>query len=148
MLAAHLREHPTWFEEFDLLLGVPAFVGPGSRRRWDPLGSVLGRLAVLLPAGLWEVDPVAVVKRFETPAMTGRSRADRRRIAEGPLRRSLALAGRSCVAGARVLVVDDVLTGGSTMQEMGRLLRSAGAVEVAGLVLARPGWGGVPGGAG
>jgi predicted amidophosphoribosyltransferase len=44
------------------------------------------------------------------------------------------------VAGARVLVLDDVLTDGSTLREVARVLRRAGAREVAGLILARPAW--------
>jgi predicted amidophosphoribosyltransferase len=44
------------------------------------------------------------------------------------------------VAGARILVLDDVLTEGSTLREVARALRHAGAREVAGLVLARPAW--------
>lgn len=39
--------------------------------------------------------------------------------------------------GARVLVVDDILTTGATLGEIGRVLRSAGAAAVAGAVLAR-----------
>ena len=43
-------------------------------------------------------------------------------------------------ASARILVIDDVLTEGSTLREVARALRGAGAREVAGLVLARPAW--------
>ncbi len=38
------------------------------------------------------------------------------------------------------MVVDDVFTEGSSLQEVARLLRHAGAEEVAGLVLGRPEW--------
>ena len=66
--------------------------------------------------------------------------AQRQAIACGPLRRALCVAAPGAVAGARVLVLDDVLTDGSTLREVGRVLRRAGAREVAGLILARPAW--------
>jgi ComF family protein len=41
------------------------------------------------------------------------------------------------LTGMRVAVVDDVLTTGATLNELARVLRKAGAVEVAGWVVAR-----------
>jgi predicted amidophosphoribosyltransferase len=40
-------------------------------------------------------------------------------------------------AGERIAVVDDVLTTGATLNELARVLRKAGAVSVAGWVVAR-----------
>lgn len=138
MVASYLDRHPTWFEEFDVLTAVPAYRGPSARRPWDPLGGLLERLGGQL--GGWNVAPDLVAKRAESPAMTGRSWADRQAIARGPLRRALSVPDRSAVDGAQVLVLDDVFTEGSTLREVGRVLRRAGATDVAGLVLARPAW--------
>ncbi len=42
LFADHLRTHATWFEEFDLLVPVPAYTGPRARRDWDPVGEIAG----------------------------------------------------------------------------------------------------------
>jgi predicted amidophosphoribosyltransferase len=139
LLSDHLRNHATWFEEFDLVVPVPAYMGPGARRNWDPVGAIATRLRSLT-APLWEIATAAVAKRVETPAMQGRSWSGRQEIATGPLRRSLVVPAPRGVAGARILVLDDVLTEGGTLREVAYVLRRAGAREVAGLVLARPVW--------
>ena len=139
VVARFVNEHAVWFEEFDVLTAVPAYLGPGARRTWDPVGGVLRRLADRLEPG-WAVEPGLVVKTAETPGMTGRSWAERQCIARGPLRRSLSVPDPPAVAGAQVLVLDDVLTEGSTLREVALALRRAGASDVAGLVIGRPAW--------
>ena len=138
-VARFLEDRAAWFEEFDVLTSVPAYTGPGARRPWDAVGAVLVEAASRLGRS-WEVDTGLLTKDRETPGMTGRRWADRQTIARGPLRRSLSLTPGIDVAGASVLVFDDVLTEGSTLAEVARILRRAGATDVAGLVLARPAW--------
>jgi predicted amidophosphoribosyltransferase len=141
VLAGYVASRPTWFEEFDLLAAVPAYRGPGSRRAWDPVGEILA--AVAADPGRWvgwEIAPQAVVKTVETPPMRGRSWPERQVVAQGPLRAALQVPDPPQVAGARVLVLDDVMAEGGTMREVARALRLAGAAEAAGLVLARPPW--------
>jgi predicted amidophosphoribosyltransferase len=41
------------------------------------------------------------------------------------------------VKGCRVLLLDDVLTTGSTVDECGRVLKAAGAIDVAVIAVAR-----------
>ncbi len=135
----YLRTHATWFEEFDLVVPVPAYTGPGARRNWDPVGAIAARLNGLV-GPLWEIAAGAVAKLVETPAMQGHRWTDRQDIAAGPLRRSLIVPAPHRVAEARILLLDDVLTEGGTLREVARVLRRAGAREVAGLVLARPAW--------
>ena len=139
LFADHLYGHSTWFEEFDLLVPTPSFLGPAARRPWDPVGEIAIRLRPLVEP-LWELGFGVVSKKCETPPMQGRPVSDRQVIAAGPLRRSLHVARPQQVAGARILVLDDVLTVGSTLREVARVLRRSGAREVAGLVLARPVW--------
>jgi predicted amidophosphoribosyltransferase len=138
-IAGHLRSHETWFEEFDLIAGVPSYTGPESRRGWDPVGGILAELGpIVQPA--WRIATGLIVKTTETRPMQGLSGSRRRGHAEGPLRRSLSVPQPSLAAGARVLLFDDVMTEGSTLREAARALRGAGASEVAGLVLARLPW--------
>jgi predicted amidophosphoribosyltransferase len=143
-LAGFLMDHEGWFEEFDVLTSAPAFVGAGARRSWDHVASIVADAAPLLRP-FWSVEPRLVVKRFETPALTGRSVGGRRSVARGPLRRSLAMGEGAAVSGSRVLVLDDVMTEGSTLRETARLLRMSGASSVAAVVLGRPAWGGPAG---
>jgi len=137
MVAGFLSAHATWFEEFDLITAVPTYLGPGADRDWDPVGQILAQIQ-LLTDPMWSVCPQIVAKTFETPRMQGRPLPKRRQIAAGALRRSLRVVSPGQVAGARILVFDDVMTEGSTLSEVARVLRAAGAAEVAGLVLSRP----------
>lgn len=139
LVAGWLRANPTWVEEFDLLVPVPAYLGPGARRQWDPVGTLAAAAAAAL-GPRWELAAGAVTKTAETPAMTGRSATQRSSIAEGPLRAALAVPDPAAIRDARVLVLDDVITDGATLREVARVLRAAGAAEVAGLALTRPAW--------
>lgn len=139
LIGAYLDTNATWFEEFDVLAAVPTYSGPGARRKWDPLRRILEELRALV-GGAWEVEPDLVVKVAETPPMQGLDWASRQTLAARWLRNALVVPRPRAVAGATVLVLDDVMTEGSTLREVARALRSAGAAEVAGLVLARPPW--------
>ena len=44
VVARYLHANFTWFEEFDVITGVPSYTGPGARRAWDPVGEILDRL--------------------------------------------------------------------------------------------------------
>jgi predicted amidophosphoribosyltransferase len=141
LLVGFLDDHMPWFDDYDLLVPVPAYVGPGARRRWDPLRRVLS-VADGLAGRRWPIDFDAVEKTAETPAMAGLSLGRRRACAEGELRQALRIPEPGRVAGARLLVVDDVFTEGSTLREVARAMQRAGALEVAGLTLARQPWSG------
>jgi ComF family protein len=86
--------------------------------------------------------PVAVdwlVRRRRTPSQGRLGAGARSRNVRGAfaLRR-----GRS-VAGKRVVIVDDVMTSGATLEECARILRRAGAKSIGALTLARAlRWGG------
>lgn len=141
LCAAHLDAHAGWVEDFELITAVPCFTGPAARRSWDPVGGILAELGQLAPLG-WRVEPGVVVKRAETPQLSRSGRSVRVAQAGRSLRAALSVPDPGRVAGQRVLVLDDVLTEGSTMREVASALRRAGATEVAGLVVARTPWAG------
>ena len=135
MLHQLLLRHATWFEEYALLCPVPSFVGPGARRRWGHVELMCAEVSAR-SAGEWPVEHL-VRKIAETEPMSATTQPERLRIAGESLSRSLVLAPGACAEGRRILVVDDVCASGQTLLTMARLLRRAGAEEVAGLVLAR-----------
>jgi predicted amidophosphoribosyltransferase len=139
MVAAHITAHPEWFEEFSVITAVPAYTGPGARREWDPVGAILAELPDRLGSG-WAVEPGLVAKTAETPGMAGLGWSGRQAVAQGPLRRALRPGRPARLGGVQVLLLDDVLTEGSTLREVAGVLRRQGASDVAALVLARPLW--------
>ncbi len=141
LVAAYLDVHAGWLEDFEVLTAVPSYTGPGARRRWDPVGSILAEVAASAPPG-WAFEPGVLAKSVETPALSGAALSDRVRRARTAWPEALGVVAPERVAGRRVLVLDDVLTEGSTLREVAVALRRAGASEVAGLVLARTPWSG------
>lgn len=93
--------------------------------RW--LAAAAGREAALAP------DLLRRIRR--TPSQEGRSRAARIANMEGAFAVRAGWAAR--VAGARVLLVDDVITTGATLSACAEALRAAGAARVDALALAR-----------
>ncbi|MDE3204228.1 MAG: ComF family protein [Acidobacteriota bacterium] len=142
MVLSYLEQHAAWFEEVSVITAVPAYTGPGARRGWDHMGALLAEMATASP-GWWPVEAGLVVKTRDSPPMAGRSWSERQTLASGPLRRALR-GGAAPLAGTQVLLIDDVMAEGSTLNEVARALRRSGASDVTGLVLARAGWSPVP----
>ena len=81
------------------------------------------------------VPVIAALRRTRaTPTQTGLPAARRHRNVRDAF--ALTRAGRR-LAGARVLVVDDVSTTGATLEACARVLKEAGVVEVRALTAAR-----------
>lgn len=76
----------------------------------------------------------AIEKYKDNKPQTGVSSRDRRENVKGVYRPI----DRKSVKGKRVLLVDDILTTGSTASEVARVLKYCGATEVAVLVFASP----------
>ncbi|HXF45088.1 MAG TPA: ComF family protein [Burkholderiaceae bacterium] len=73
----------------------------------------------------------ALTRVKHAPPQEALGLAERRRNVRG------AFAASDAVAGRRVIVVDDVMTSGATLDEIARVLKAAGAARVTNLVVAR-----------
>jgi predicted amidophosphoribosyltransferase len=107
------------------LVAVPPSPSGRRRRGWDPVTALARAAGVSASAGVLVVRPgraSSSQKRLD--------REQRARAREGSLRCRVDLTGR------RVVVLDDVLTTGSTVQEARKALEEAGAEVVAAVCLA------------
>ncbi len=116
----------------DLVAPVPLHPGRLWRRRYNQSALLAGRLA---GTGAGLVVPDLLRRRRATPPMRGLNPRERRRNLAGAFDIDPRQAER--VEGRRVLLIDDVLTTGATLEACARVLRRAGAVRVEALTLAR-----------
>jgi ComF family protein len=116
----------------DLVAPVPLHRWRLWRRRFNQSAMLAWTLA---HQSRVEAVPDLLLRRRATRTQRGLSRPERRRNVAGAFALRAAHAGR--VKGARVLLVDDVLTTGATVEEAARVLRRAGARRVDVLTFAR-----------
>lgn len=114
----------------DVIVPVPAHWTTRWRRIAHPAGSIAERVGELLKA---PVDLHILRKPRRTPAQASLSPTERREN----LRDAFRLARGVRLHGARVLLVDDVLTTGTTADRVARVLRTGGATSVHVAVIAR-----------
>ena len=135
ILVGFLEAHRDDLARYDLITTGAIYVGPRAQRLWDYLRLVVDAAAREGPD--WPFAPGLIAKSQPTGRFLGIDPEARRRIAEGELRAALSVPEPDRVAGRRILVFDDVYSEGFSLREMARVLLGAGAVEVAGIVLAR-----------
>lgn len=129
LFARLMLENPPLPAEHDVISPVPLHP---ARLRWRGFNQALLIARLLAPAWAAPVDPFLVRRVRDTPQQVGLADAARRRNLRGAFR-----ARPDGVRGRRVLLVDDVLTTGATVDECARVLHEAGAALVDVLVLAR-----------
>lgn len=116
----------------EVMVPVPLHRGRLWRRRFNQaaeIAAVAGRVAGVA------VDPFLLERTRATAHQVGLDAGARAANVRGAFR--VAEGRRAAVAGRRVVLVDDVLTSGSTVGEATRALRRAGAANVDVLVFAR-----------
>lgn len=118
-------------DPFDLVTWVPV-----SRRRLRERGFDQCRLLAVQVAKVYGMRPVRTLKKWkDVPSLASSeaSPAMRRKLVAGVYR----VISPETVAGKRILLVDDIITTGSTLEEAAGTLRAAGAAEVCCMTAAR-----------
>jgi ComF family protein len=113
----------------DTLVPVPLHRRQSTKRQYNQAEVLAGNLG--RAAGL-PVFPKILARTRETRPQFALNKQER---AEN-IRNAFQVKDRTRLPGARVLVIDDICTTGSTINECARVLKQAGAAEVHGLVLA------------
>ena len=116
--------------EADLLVPVPLHWTRLFARRYNQ-AAVLA--LALSKAGGPPVLADALIRRRRTPSQGMKNAVARRRNVAG----AFALHRKDAVKGKRIVLIDDVLTTGATVEECARVLKRGGAAKVEVLTLAR-----------
>ncbi|MCX6645654.1 MAG: ComF family protein [bacterium] len=121
---------PDWWEKIDYIVPAPHHPSTVRNRGFNPpeeiAGIIASRFAIpFLPRILFKI-------RMTAPQV--RLKGDER---FANLHESMHVFDKSMLEGKRVLIIDDVMTTGATMNECARAILCGGAEKVYGLVLAR-----------
>ena len=119
-------------DQADAIAPVPLHRGRLLRRRYNQAAEIARPLSRLTGVPYL---PHALVRHRATESQAGKSGSGRRRTVAAAFQVPAARAGR--VAGKRVLLIDDVLTTGATLEGCARALKAAGAARVDVAVVAR-----------
>ncbi len=131
--AAHMRRAGRAFlPEADALIPVPLHYSRRIKRRYNQsalLGRSLARISVP------DFNPDSLVRERATQTQGGKSASGRRRNVQGAF--AIREGHKNRLAGAHIVLIDDVMTTGATLESCARTLKRAGAKRVDALVLAR-----------
>ena len=130
VLGAFLAEHCPLPDEYDVIVPVPLDL---ARLRWRGFNQAAALAGVLAKRRGRPLRRMALSRCRATPPQVGLGEEERRRNIAG----AFAVHDRAAVRGRTILLVDDVMTTGATVDECARTLRRAGARLVDVAVLAR-----------
>jgi len=133
MFASHMRRAGRLcLDGADFLVPVPLHYKRRIKRRYNQ-SALLARALAKISAPIF--DPDILERTRSTPSQGGRSASGRRRNVQGAFRvRDTAL---DRLQGSKVVLIDDVMTTGATLESCARTLKRAGAKQVTALTLAR-----------
>ncbi len=118
--------------DLDAVAPVPLHRWRLMSRRFNQAAEIARPLARMTGLAYW---PDALVRRRATESQAGKSGAGRKRNVAGVFEASPSWRRR--IEGRSVLLVDDVLTTGATLEGCARALKTAGAARVGVVVIAR-----------
>jgi ComF family protein len=130
VLAGFLAAHAPLVVDHDLVLPVPLHP---RRLRWRGFNQSALLARAIAARAERPVDVWTLARARPTPPQVGLGEADRRRNVSG----AFVVRQPAVVRGRTILLIDDVMTTGATVDECARVLRRAGAQWVDVLVVAR-----------
>jgi ComF family protein len=116
-----------------LVIPVPLWQGKRKSRGFNQAEAIARAYVSGRPGGGIQLDIATLARTRETASQTGLSRKQRRANVRG----AFAVTVRERVRDRRVLLIDDVMTTGTTVNECARVLRRAGAKEILVATIAR-----------
>ena len=117
--------------QYDLITWVPVSEKRRKKRGYD-------QAMLLAMAAALELEDVAVETLQKTAHNAAQSSLTDTEARKNNVRGAYAVPESELVAGKRILLIDDIITTGSTLDEAARTLLEAGAKEVLGAALAQP----------
>ena len=133
MFAGHMRRAGRkCLEKADYLVPVPLHYSRRVKRRYNQSALLARGLSRLTTPSF---DPDILIRHRQTPSQGGRSASARRRNVQGAFRVRDSAINR--MQGTKIVLIDDVMTTGATLESCARTLKRAGAREVSALTLAR-----------
>jgi len=124
-----LLDNPPAFSEF-LLLSIPLEKRKLKQRGFNQAEELAKELSSFLKIPLISDCLIKIKETFPQVELSGKER-------EENIKDAFLCQNREKIQGKRILLVDDVYTTGSTMEEVARVLKTAGAKEVWGVAVAR-----------
>ena len=132
LLAKFLAQaDPTLFRDIDALIGVPLHWTRRFRRMYNQAGLLaraLGRRKDI------PFLPNILIRHHKTESQGHKTRKQR----ESNVHNAFSVRRPEAIKGKRILLIDDVMTTGATLNECARVLKRAGAAEVRVLTVYRP----------
>ena len=133
MFAGHMRRSGRkCLEGADYIVPVPLHVSRRIKRRYNQ-SALLARALAKISDPIF--DPDILWRHRATATQGGRSASNRRRNVQGAFK--VRDAAKERVKGAKIVLIDDVMTTGATLEACARTLKRAGAAQVSALTLAR-----------
>lgn len=130
IISDFLSQNIYYFENIDFIIPVPLHGRRFAERGFNQAELIANAIAKLTGK---EVRSKAIVRQRYTSVQARLNKEERTHNVSG----AFVMSGESAVKNKNILIVDDVFTTGSTLQECAKLLKYSGAKKISGFTLAR-----------